>query len=996
MTEWRTGAFRSGGVPPPLSRVGGLAGIILWVGVGLAAAQAQGVCDRTPQVRDKLVEVTGASSCEAVTAQHLAAVGRLDLPGAGLTVLEGDDFDGLRNLQELRLNGNSLRELPEAIFSGLSRLQRLWLQDNALRELPEGLFDDALDRLEDLRVDPYLKATLFFQLTERKTVDGADVDVRVWLSRALPVAVRVPYTVGGTVAADDYTIPFSSPEDGLLFLAGERAKQIGLSFWERKETLGKTLVLTLGSTSRIGLRPSGGGIEDAPRLGAEVLLDRSDARGTYTVTVAYPNQPAPVCDRTPQVRDELMGPIAVDDCNEVTAAHLTQIQTLLLFRSDIDSLQAHDFSGLPNLRTLYLGHNSLSELPEEIFQGLINLEHLGLLDNHLTTLPEGVFRGLSSLRWLYMSQNSLGALPEGIFKGLGSLTELSLTHNALTALPEGIFSGLANLKYLWLQENALTTLPEGVFQGLNSLQDLYLYRNSLEALPPGLFSGLSHLRELWLWGNYLTSLPEAIFRDLASLELLDLVSNALATLPENIFSGLANLKRLNMSDPLKELPTGLFDDVLDTLGSNLQLRGKRFLFTYKLLTRTWRGELHVPPHLKASLAFASSAGKAAEGSTVGVPVTLSQALPVAVRVPYTVGLSGAAVRPGGLSPDPGRGLLFRAGETRREIAVTLAKDAAARGEQTLVLTLGKPADIGLRRSDGAGPDAPYLDTDDLLLRSEEGATHTLTVVDADPAEPDPFCLSLWQGAPCSTSAILPHVFMGPLGESVAATELVVTHRDPGAAECEAAVLFHRGTSPAPAVSFNGRYLQSNLLRATLPSGGARVLTLTAPQARELAAGALYVFTRSPCTADSLQVQGRTLLVNGIDGEIEEMLPAAGQSPNDWLGNGDCRRVTALFGEGRSLGLAWVAARPGQAAPAGTRLHFAAFDLKGNFLANLSSLEVSGSHQALAPGAFDQPAILQTCLDVPGGGDFRLALTAIGGKAAGKQVQWAPRGLPYRP
>ena len=147
-----------------------------------------------------------------------------------------------------------------------------------------------------------------------------------------------------------------------------------------------------------------------------------------------------------------------------------------------------------------------------------------------------------------------------------------------------------------------------------------------------------------------------------------------------------------------------------------------------------------------------------------MPVTLSRELPVAVRVPYSAGFGGASGGYTNLSPAPDRGLLFPAGETQREISLTLLQEAAAQGERRLVLTLGKPADIQLRRSGGQGPDAPYLNSDSLVLRSEDRAVHTVTVSDVDPAEQEPYCLSLWQGSPCSKVAILPHLFMGPLGE----------------------------------------------------------------------------------------------------------------------------------------------------------------------------------------------------------------------------------------
>ena len=920
------------------------------------------VCNRTPQVRDKLTEASRVSFCEHVTLGHLAGLTRLDLSGLGITELEPGDF------------------------SGLSSLNTLWLHNNPLRELPKGALDELLDTLENLRVDPQLKATLFFQLTEQKTVEGTRMEIRAWLSRALPLAVRVPYTVRGTATMDDFGHPSPNPGDGLMFLAGERAKSIAFDIRENADVLGKSIVLTFSNLSQIGLRRSGGTDEDAPGLGAEVLLDRSAERGTHTVTVAHPNEPAAVCDRTPQVRDRLI--LGASSCRDVTAADLASISVLNLSDTEISSLQAHDFNGLTGLTRLHLSHNNLSELPEGIFNGLINLEVLSLAVNALNSLPEGVFDGLHSLKVLGLSSNNLSTLPDGIFHESGSLLELYLHINALSTLPDETFSGLHALEELWLQDNALSTLPEGIFHGLDSLEKVLLYRNSLEELPPGVFSGLGDLSQLQLHRNSLTALPEDIFQGLVSLDELILNRNPLNELPGGVFSGLTSLNLLWLPWSPDELPKGIFDDVLDTLGDTFQWPGFLFFETFKRLPATQRGELSVAPYHKATLAFASSGQRAAEGATVRIPVTLSQVSPVAVRVPYTLGFSGASVGLRGLSPDPDIGLLFPAGETRQEISFTLLKDTRIQGDRHLVVTLGKPAEIGLRPSDGRGPDAPHLKTETLLLRPREGATHTVTVFDAEPSDREPYCLSLWEGAPCSTIATLPHVFTGPLGENVATAEVVITHKDPGVERCEVGVLFHRGTFPAPAVSFNGRFPDRNLLRTTVPRGGAKVLTLASPDAGQLTTGAVYVFTRSPCTADSFQVQGRVLLENRTDGSIEELLSIAAQSPSDWLSHGDCRILTGMFGNGGNLGIASVTAEPGMAAPAGTQLLFKAFDLKGGFISRLSGLEVSGAHQALTPWEFDQPTTLQMCLDVPGSGDFQLAVTAIGTKAAGAKVQYS--------
>ena len=946
------------------------------------------VCNRTPQVRDKLTEAAGVSSCAQVTLGHLAGATRLDLSGSGITELKPEDFSGLSSLQDLLLNNNRLRELPHEVFVELRKLETLWLQDNPLSELPEGIFDDPVDTLEDLRVDPELKAGLLFHLAEQDTVEGGFVRVRVWLSRALPVAVRVPYTVSGTASANEYGRPSPTPEAGLLFLAGERSNEISFTLSEDTDALGKTVILTLGTTSRIGLRRSDGGGSDAPGLGSEILLDRSADSASHTVTVSSPNEPAEVCERTTQVKEELVRATGLSTCEDVTLADLSRTKKLDLRNSDIDSLEAHDFKGLSSLEYLWMRGNHLTELPEEVFRGLHNLIDLNLEGNSLTTLPKGVFRDLNSLKLLYLYDNSLNTLPEQVFTGLHALERLWLLRNSLSELPEATFQGMNYLEELRLNFNSLNELPPRSFQGLSNLKSLALSSNNLTTLPMGIFNGLKKLQGLGLTGNSLRALPEGVFSGLSNLESLGLGLNYLETLPEGVFSGLSNLRALGLlGNSLRDLPEGVLDDALGTLGGNLKRGFSLELDRFRAGTLTFSGGLTVSAHLKAELAFDSTAQRVLEGTSVRAGVTISRALPVAVRVPYTIGFSGATGRLRRLSPDPDSGLLFRAGETRQEISFTLPQEAGTQGERTVILDLGKPWEIGLRRSDGRGPDAPYLIAENLLLRSDQGSVHTVTILDSDPLDREPFCLSLWQGAPCSTVSNIPHVFLGSVGESIAATELIITHKDPGPAACKVAVLFHRGTSTAPAVSFNGQFLFRNFLRTTIPRGGAEILTLSAPDAQAPAAGAVYVFTRSPCTADSIHVQGRSLLENQIDGEIDELFPLDPQSPEKWLRDGDCRVLAGVFGSGSNVGIAAVTTQPGQAAPPATRLRFQAFDLQGNFITRVPGLEVSGAYQAVSPWQFDQATSIRMCLDVPGRSGFQLAVTAIGATVKDAGVQY---------
>ena len=117
--------------------------------LGLAAASVviqEGVCDRTPEVRDAL---RGSRECWAPSVAELAGTGYLNLGRQGIGSLRAGDFLGLSGLRVLHLHGNRLAELPGGLFAGLDSLERLRLEGNRLSVLPDGLFE-GLGRLASL------------------------------------------------------------------------------------------------------------------------------------------------------------------------------------------------------------------------------------------------------------------------------------------------------------------------------------------------------------------------------------------------------------------------------------------------------------------------------------------------------------------------------------------------------------------------------------------------------------------------------------------------------------------------------------------------------------------------------------------------------------------------------------------------------------------------------------------------------------------------------
>ena len=361
-------------------------------------------------------------------------------------------------------------------------------------------------------------------------------------------------------------------------------------------------------TAKISLRIIDDRDVEATRESFKVSLTAGDGYALASRTTALVVVKEGVCDRTPQVRDGILGLIpGVSSCADVADEDLSSITgTWDLTKRDISVIRVGDFSGLVNLDVLclndnqlttlpatvfsglvnlvemYLNNNRLSALPESIFSDLVSVEEVYLHNNRLTTLPATVFSGLGELKELWLHKNRLATLPETVFSGLGNLETLPLQGNRLTALPERVFSDSGNLSWLLLHRNRLATLPETVFSSLGNLEKLYLHGNRLTTLPATVFSGLGDLKELWLYHNRLATLPESVFSGLGNLKKLVLHHNQLTALPTTIFSGLGNLGRMYLhNNRLTALPEGIFSGLGNLERLYLHNNpGAPFVFTY--------------------------------------------------------------------------------------------------------------------------------------------------------------------------------------------------------------------------------------------------------------------------------------------------------------------------------------------------------------------------------------------------------------------------------
>ena len=607
---------------------------------------------------------------------------------------------------------------------------------------------------------------------------------------------------------------------------------------------------------------------------------------------------------------------------------LSQLQTLRILSRQLMGPIPPELGQLSHLQELSLSGNRLGSIPAELGQ-LSQLRRLGLVGNQLTGSIPTELGQLSNLRRLHLQNNQLtGPIPAE----LGQLSQLGeglhLQNNQLTG---SIPPELGKLSQLWgelaLQNNRLTgPIPPELGQ-LSQLSRLYLQNNELTGPIPPELGQMSRLLELYLQNNQLAGSIPPELGQLSRLRQLHLQHNQL---------------------------TGSFPSSLGQL-SQLQ----EFSFRGNRLTGPVPSELdHLPDVYVLNLA--------AKWKT-----------PEQIQMTWD--------DPGDPSSDYEYQLVLRDENLNYTVTDwTEIEDP----EATLVAGEGVTIEWTLTNLP-SGFDVTAIH---LRVRNENGASPRASTriepLQVSEDEMLPYCRSLWPGRTrCTTTTVLPHVFMGPLGEGDAHAEILMTNRS-GFASCDLALLFHQGTFEAPQVLFDNEPLEGNLFEATLSRGAARILTLTT-DSDELVVGAISVFVRAPCSITSFQVRGRYLVEDRSNEDIQELFSVSGQTPREWLGNGDCQVLTGAFGPGRNLGFASVTTEPNVGAPTGTQLHFQAFDLEGNPIEKPPSMKVTGAQTASFPWSFQEPTILKMCLEVPDPeSPFQLSTIAIGVVQKGNNVQWS--------
>ena len=662
-------------------------GVQLGAGGPLTFAD-NGICARTPQVRDAILARLGESDCSAVTRTALVGIdGTLNLSSMGITSLRYEDFNGLSSLIELYLSGNELTSLPEGVFSGLSSLRSLSLSNTVLTSLPEGVFS-GLNNLQYL----YLSGNELTSLPEGVFSGLSSLE---YLGLTHTALTSLPEGVfsglsslenlylsrnGLTSLSEGVFSGLSSLEDlglsdnelrslpsgvfsGLnnleeLWLSRNGLTSLpegvfsGLSSLTNLALLNNELTslpegVFSGLSSLTLLRLSGN-----PGASFQVELSLEVDSVTSTIRILAPLG-AP---------EDLAIPLSfsggtVSGSNTATvtiSAGGTASSSVTVDSVADEGIVTVSFGTLPALTPYsysFPSHSGIRGLvlvpgdAESFSPGIcgrtaqVRTAIKAKLGNKACGLVTDTdLAGISGI--LSLNSESIASLQADDFSGLTSLEGLELRGNTLTSLPTGILSDLDSLTSLDLGGNQLASVSGSGLDGLTSLQVLRLNGNSFTTLPANLLSNLTGLTELNLSGNDLSNLPTSLLTGLTSLADLDLSGNQLTSLSGSVFGTLTSLTELKLNNnQLASLPANLLSAL--TSLTELKLNNNQLselpdgLFSG--LTSLIAGDLDFRDN-KTALALpmvldyqrsSQSQGSLSVGLAIGAPVALSIPLRVA-------------------------------------------------------------------------------------------------------------------------------------------------------------------------------------------------------------------------------------------------------------------------------------------------------------------------------------------------------------------------------
>ncbi len=476
--------------------------------------------DRTQQVHDAIVAVTGVNSENDVTAAHLAAITTLNLSRKSITSLKPGDFSGLTSLRWLDLGGNSISDV--SALKNLTSLGTLSLGGNSISDI------STLENLTSLvflslRYNSISDISALENLTSLTNLDLQNNSIsnisaleNLTLLRNLNLSAN--YSISDISVLKNLTsVVYLNLEQNSISDVSALAGLISLVDLDLKNNL----IADYGPLRRLKAANPDVDIDVDLNNNPPVFSEGSSTtRSIAENTPSWRNIGAPV-SATDADNDTLNYFLRGTDAASFSVGLRSgQLQNRVSFDYDTKSsysvtIVVSDGNG---------GGNSIDVT--------INVTEVIEIDPPLSTRTQAVRDAIVA------AVPGVNSTAEVTGEQLAAITALYLSNQNITTLKAGDFDGLTTLSTLWLSNNSISDLSP--LEDLTALTYLELYNNSISDLSP--LKNLTTLTSLHLSGNSISDI--SLLEDLTSLINLSLGYNSISDITK--LKGLTSLTSLSL------------------------------------------------------------------------------------------------------------------------------------------------------------------------------------------------------------------------------------------------------------------------------------------------------------------------------------------------------------------------------------------------------------------------------------------------------------------
>ncbi|XP_062590481.1 leucine-rich repeat-containing protein 15-like isoform X1 [Saccostrea cucullata] len=470
--------------------------------------QCQSCSRGTADCRSKgLRDIPGKFPSDTVT---------IDLTENQLTDIQQSDFQGLPNVQNLRLSRNGLSAITPRAFKNLEQLMSLDLSLNPITRI----HDKAFEGLSHLR-------SLTLTNTKLRRIGKPFNEIPNISS------LYLGYNQLEQIEEDDFEM---TTRVRSIDLSVNRIQSIHPRAFENLPYLRYLILKNNPIVEAKGLRFSSSMLQ---------LVDFSQCE--------LKSVPGPLPSSVADLRlsnNKITKIMATDFENN------TNLQLLTLNENMISDVEYMAFATTSNLQELWLNNNKLTMIP----RGLpIALEKLYMDQNEVHDIESGLFGKNASLETLSLNMNAVRQILSNSFSGLQNLSTIYLKGNNIQELVSGTFTDMSSLKEIDLSNNPLKRIQSKAFKDLPSLHDLQMsYQEQSDVTVaddflPGIQNAkfLQFMNSPGMAKNFL-KLIEKTRVTFPSIKVINLEYNELNTLPSNLKNALVNLEMMTLDgNPLQ-------------------------------------------------------------------------------------------------------------------------------------------------------------------------------------------------------------------------------------------------------------------------------------------------------------------------------------------------------------------------------------------------------------------------------------------------------------